>query len=173
MWPVRLCRGFCLLMAVAIHPIHFGYTPLLDAQTTVPRKLGDVSKLGFAFNPSAPNTLYAATCDGIFTCSDGGKTWRALKKGLTDRNIEAVAIDPPDTSILYAEAYGGLFKSTTSGENWAPADTGLPANTHPYFYALNPKQSVHVYAASGDGIFESTNRGRQWGARNTGLAGKN
>jgi photosystem II stability/assembly factor-like uncharacterized protein len=94
-----------------------------------------------------------------------------LNNGLTDRNIDAVAIDPYDTSILYAEAYGQLFKSTTSQENRAHADTGLPANTHPYLYALNPKQSVHVYAASGEGIFESANRGKQWVARNTDLAG--
>ena len=96
MWPVR----FCLLMAVAIHPIHFGYTPLVDAQTTAPTKLGGVSILDFAFDPTTPNLLYAATGDGVFTISDGGKTWRALNNGLTDRNIEAVAINPHHTSIL-------------------------------------------------------------------------
>jgi len=126
-------------MAVEIHPIYFGFTPLVDAQTTAPTKLRGVAILGFAFDPTIPNLLCAATGDCVFTSSDGGKTWRALNNGLTDRNIEAIAIDPQDTSILYAAAYGGLFKSTTSGENWAPANTGLPANTRPYSFPLDPK----------------------------------
>ena len=73
MWPVR----FCLLMAVAIHPIHFGYTPLVDAQTTAPTKLGGVSILDFAFDPTTSNLLYAATGDGVFTISN-----RIMEKGL-------------------------------------------------------------------------------------------
>ncbi len=71
-------------MAVAIYPIHFGFTPLVDAQTMAPTKLGGVSILGFAFDPTTPNLLYAATGDGVFTSSDGGKTWPTLNNGLTD-----------------------------------------------------------------------------------------
>lgn len=39
--------------------------------------------------------------------SNGGESWSAMNTGLTNNQIEALAIDPVTTTTLYAATWGG------------------------------------------------------------------
>src|SRR5688572_29335982 len=73
----------------------------------------------------SPGTLYAAAaCHGIFAGNgvyktiDGGDTWHAVSKGLTDTCVSALAIDSQTPTTLYAGTRGGVFKSVDGGTTW-------------------------------------------------------
>ncbi len=92
-------------------------------------------------DPRDPDTLYAASyqrrrhqwvlLDGgpesnIHKSTDGGKTWRAISRGLPggDKGRIGLAISPIQPDVVYAivEATGegsGFFRSADRGETWS------------------------------------------------------
>ena len=44
--------------------------------------------------------------------NDGTGTWSAINNGLTNTNVNVLAIAPSDPSIIFAGTKGGVFKST-------------------------------------------------------------
>jgi photosystem II stability/assembly factor-like uncharacterized protein len=94
-------------------------------------------------DPSDPNVVYATlwegrqgpwenaawggTGDSLFKSTDGGNTWRALKKGLPAATGQInLAIAPSDPKRLYAtvaSAGVGIFRSDDAGESWTQITT--------------------------------------------------
>ena len=138
-----------------------------------------------AIDPVTPTTLYAgATRDtvyakapsgGVFKSTDGGKHWSPVNTGLTDTDVEALAIDPVTPTILYAgTSGGGVFKSTNGGKHWSPVNTGLAYEYGVVALAIDPIVPTTLYAGtSGDGVFKSTDGGKNWSPLNTGLTNTN
>ncbi len=84
-----------------------------------------------AVDPTAPDTVYAATEEGLCKSTDGAAHWRLLpqtdKKALRitgerDKSVRAIAVDPVNGNTVYAASPGGkVYKSTDGGETWAVA----------------------------------------------------
>lgn len=97
----------------------------------VNRGLASYGVYSLAVSRSRPETVYAATEDGLCKSVDGGEHWRRLphtgRKELRitgERNISirAVAVDPADDSTVYAASPGGkVYKSADGGETWTVA----------------------------------------------------
>src|SRR5580700_7072450 len=110
----------------------------------------------FAFDPSAPKTIYAEVT-GLWRSTDDGVSWKLLNpkpaaiRGVRMESdhadetivaepdplgeIAALAIDPADSKILYAAAVenkqvenkqAALFVSHDSGESWQQLQAALP-----------------------------------------------
>ncbi len=104
-------------------------------------------------HPTDPDTVFAAAgghlwgysgTRGLFMTTNGGKTWKKLKKGLPDDGKTGaidLIMDPSNPDILYVgfwqrlrRAYrfdsggpnGGIFKSTNGGRSWKELTNGLP-----------------------------------------------
>ncbi len=60
----------------------------------------------------------AGTLDGLYTSTDGGKSWRYVKQGIRALTITTFALDPQTPTTLYAGSGGMVFKSTDSGQHW-------------------------------------------------------
>jgi len=82
----------------------------------------------FAVDPSTPDTVWAATDDGLCKSTDAGETWQTITKsgpkelrltGEKNRSIHNVAVDPTDGKIVYVGTpHGKIYKSTDGGANW-------------------------------------------------------
>jgi photosystem II stability/assembly factor-like uncharacterized protein len=59
--------------------------------------------------PSAPATLYAGTCAGVFKSTDGGGSWTADNAGLTNLYVLALAVNPSAGTLYAGTAGGGVF----------------------------------------------------------------
>lgn len=133
--------------------------------------------VAIAVDPRVSDIVYAITGNGwlgvkswrLVKSTDGGKSWRAPKPGLSGRIVFSMAVDPWDSRTLYAGTWpafypdkgpvgGGVFKSTNGGRTWKPA--GL-ARRLVSAVAVDPQASTTVYAVAG-GIFKSTDAGRTW-----------
>jgi photosystem II stability/assembly factor-like uncharacterized protein len=75
----------------------------------------------FVIDPSAPSAVFAGTdcyfnssgCGGIFRTIDGGETWTAFSEGLTNPQVNALAIDRTGTH-LQAGTEAGVFSRVLS-----------------------------------------------------------
>ncbi|MCX6898003.1 MAG: hypothetical protein NT105_04810 [Verrucomicrobia bacterium] len=93
--------------------------------------LADYAVYSLAVDRTAPQTVYAATEDGLCKSMDGGEHWRLLPNtgrkelritGERKRSIRCVAVDPTDGKTVYAGSPAGqVFKSTDGGETWQVA----------------------------------------------------
>jgi photosystem II stability/assembly factor-like uncharacterized protein len=91
-------------------------------------------------DPSNPNIMYLTTEQrrrhhfgkisggpesSVYKSTDGGKTWREIKKGLPSVHMGGMGIDvsPVDPNVVYliieaADNKGGFYRSTNKGESW-------------------------------------------------------
>ncbi|HSI85542.1 MAG: WD40/YVTN/BNR-like repeat-containing protein [Candidatus Methylacidiphilales bacterium] len=99
----------------------------------VNKGLVDYGVFSLAVDPSSPETVYAATENGLCKSTDGGESWVTLPEtsrkqlritGEKGKSIRCVAVDPKDSNTVYAGSPGGkLFKTTDGGQTWKPSYT--------------------------------------------------
>ena len=131
--------------------------------------VGSVNLLGVA--PSAPNTIYAETSDGIYRSTDAGSTWSKTPAtgfgsfGFTN----ALAVDPTNSAVVYAGRFSGLLKSTDSGNNWIRDNTAPLNSAQVLSIVFDPSTPATMYVGANTGVFKSTDSGATWIAQNSGL----
>lgn len=114
-----------------------------------------------ATDPLDRSTVYAATGGGgIFKSEDGGFTWRAVNRGLSNQDVLCLVRNEGD-GTLYAGTRGGVFRSTDGGEVWTRRVAGL---TDWVVQALVVDGPNLVAGTATRGIFLSANRGDTWQA---------
>ena len=109
---------------------------------------------------------------GLFKSSDGGSTWRPLKKGLPDDLAQIyAAIAPSDPNRLYATlatASGrlGVYRSDDAGESWSrmiedPRPSARIGGGDLPIPRVDPKNPDILYVAS-TVTMKSTDGGKNW-----------
>jgi uncharacterized repeat protein (TIGR01451 family) len=145
----------------------------------------DPTSLGVAeiiIDPTATQTLYAATRTGLLKTTDGGAHWSAIHFGSfgfpgTTSPVTAVALDPSHPSTLYAAALGtfgpsgpDIFKSTDGGASWSASGIGTGQVFPPQVNALLVDAASNVYAGTtNNGVFRSADGGAHWSASSSGV----
>lgn len=78
---------------------------------------------------------------GLHKSTDGGVTWRRLKRGLPDEAMGKIglAISPQDPDVLYAAVElslrtGGVWRSSDRGESWVKRSDAVSGATGPHYY---------------------------------------
>lgn len=73
-----------------------------------------------AFDPSAPDTMYASGyVTGVYRSMDGGVSWKRMNEGLSVLSFKCLAVDPRESRRVYAGAYwGGVYVSEDRGGHW-------------------------------------------------------
>lgn len=107
--------------------------------------------------PSDPRSLVLGTHDGLFSSSDGGRTWtRAPLQGRDAMNLAR----PRGGATVWAAGHDVLAKSTDGGATWTDvAPAGLPG-LDVHAFAVDPRTPGAVYAAiAGRGLYRSRDGG--------------
>ncbi len=73
-------------------------------------------------DPTTPETVYAATTEGVYKSTNGGSSWSARLNGLgTFGGLEVTnaVLAPDDAQTVYISTWGdGVYRSTDGGNNW-------------------------------------------------------
>lgn len=125
-------------------------------------------------NPLNPNTLYAATTEGLYRSRNAGADWENIHDLPMAVQIEP---HPSDTSLLYithgsydptGNASVGVFRTTDAGNNWEKLTNGIPAYySGKTLLAIAPGDPEVLYASVANafesiGLYKTTNGGDSW-----------
>ncbi len=116
-------------------------------------------------HPQQAETAWTSTMGGgVYVTTDGGTTWQAASKGLSDKFLLGLAIDPNNPQILFAgSAFRGIFKSEDGGKTWRSSGVGMDQNEQISSIVVDPIRSNVLYAGSWkSGVFISEDGGKTW-----------
>jgi len=174
------------------------FEPIFDQEKVF--SIGDI-----AVAPSDPNILWVGTGeannsrstywgDGVYKCTDAGKTWKNM--GLKEsHHIGRIVIHPQNSDIVYVAALGhlysenperGLYKTTDGGINWTKVldviesgrnigvvdvimDPSNPDVLYAATYDRLRKPWTYMIGGPGSGIYKTTDGGKTWKKLASGL----
>ena len=114
--------------------------------------------------------LIAGTYDwsdpkGIYRSTDGGANWSSINHGLTDLNINTIALDQ-NGQLFVLTGNDGLFISYDGGDTWNQLIDGN-------YYGIAFNTAGHIFISGynniGFGIFRSLDNGQTWHDYSAGL----
>ena len=117
-------------------------------------------------HPTIPGTVYAATTEGFWMTTTGGKSWALTTQRNLEINSIAVHPDEPQRVFIATNNYG-VMVSYDGGKNFAPTNTNF---TSRFTYSVTPDvaQPHRLYAttintaSSGGFVFISDDAGKTW-----------
>jgi photosystem II stability/assembly factor-like uncharacterized protein len=113
-------------------------------------------------DPFAPDTVYAATLDGLYKTTDGAVSWTRIAKDLPDQMISAMVLDRAKAGRLYIASREGIHKSEDGGKTWAAVNQGF-TSLNIRSLAQSPLDPNLFYAGTnGSGLYKSVDRGTMW-----------
>jgi photosystem II stability/assembly factor-like uncharacterized protein len=128
----------------------------------------DTGCADLAMDPQEPKILYAGMWQvrrrpwtfasggpgsGLFKSTDGGTTWRPVRKGLPPGDLGRIAIGvaPSRANVVYAVVEAkktALFRSDDLGENWTEVNSSINVQYRPFYFSrlvVDPKDFNRVY----------------------------
>jgi photosystem II stability/assembly factor-like uncharacterized protein len=143
-------------------------------------------------DPSDPNRIFIAiSAAGAFRTDDGGKTWRAINRGLRSEHIpdptaevghcvHRIAMHPSRSSVLFMQKHWDVMRSDDAGETWRevsgnlPTDFGFVIDVHAHepetIYVVPIKSDAEHYPPDGKlRVYRSRTGGNEWEALTNGL----
>ena len=128
--------------------------------SAVGTNLGVINNL--VIDPTS-NVYALEASQGVIKSTDGGAAWSVVT-GLTNLNVNTLAIDPTTSTTIYAGTFGtGVIKSTDGGATWTAVNTGL-LSLNVNTLAIDPTRSDTIYAGTyqAAGVCKSTDGGATW-----------
>lgn len=112
---------------------------------------------------SNPDIMVVGTNNGVYRSDDAGDSWTKLQNtGMTNTNVESLAIDPRDDKVIYAGTWHLPFKTTDNGQTWSALKTGIIDDSDVFAIELDERNPDHIIASACSGIYETKNAGANW-----------
>ena len=114
---------------------------------------GPAAVEAIAVDPQGSGTIFmGSVAGGVRKSVDGGNTWSAVNTGLTNLEVQALAMDASGPQTVYAGTVGSLFKTGDGGATWQNITVISGAIVS---VAADPNRSGVVYA----GVFNNLANG--------------
>ncbi len=111
-----------------------------------------------------PGFDWSWQAQGVYRSADTGVTWTQASSGLTDSNIQCLAVN--GSNLFAGTMDSGVFISTNNGNSWIPINSGLTCMNIRSLLAVGS----HLFAGTeGKGVFHSSDSGQSWHPFNNGL----
>ncbi|MES2305767.1 MAG: exo-alpha-sialidase [Gemmatimonadota bacterium] len=143
-------------------------------------------------DPTNPDRIYIAiSAAGAFRTDDGGKTWKAITKGLSSLYIpdptaevghcvHHIAMHPSRPDVLFMQKHWDVMRSDNAGDLWheisgnLPTDFGFVIDVHAHepetIYVVPIKSDAEHFPLDGKlQVFRSRSGGNEWEALTKGL----
>lgn len=113
-------------------------------------------------DPFDPETVYAATLNGIYKTTDEARSWTRIAESLPDQMISAMVLDRSAPGAVYVAGRQGVHKSEDGGATWRAINKGVSTlNVRSLAQSpLDPK--VWYVGTNGSGLYRSEDGGETW-----------
>lgn len=116
-----------------------------DSETLI-ATMWEFRRKPFAFSSGGPSS-------GIFKSTDGGKTWKPIRKGLPEGDLGRMAVaqapSKPDRLAMVCESKETkLYLSEDGGENWKEQASTFNVKARPFYFStleFDPKDANRLY----------------------------
>ncbi|MBN2149217.1 MAG: IPT/TIG domain-containing protein [Anaerolineales bacterium] len=138
-----------------------GWRTLNDGQTWSELPVENIAPIWFAFDPSDPETIFAAVAlQGIYKTTDGGETWEIKNQGLMAMKPVQIAIVPGHPDQIYAafDVWVELFKGSQGGSVWQI----LPNAETAGLFLIDPNDPQRIYRSKHTEMCVSQDGGLTW-----------
>ena len=147
----------------------------IDIWTTTTESIGRI--YGMTVDENTPSTMYAYGLDqGVWKTTNSGASWTQINGGLTNIQVQAMALCKNSSSVLYAGtapgANDGVYKSTDGGISWTRVVNGItePVGTlgiqallvHPTNPSIAYCAIFNALANPTNGLYKTTDGGANW-----------
>ncbi len=113
-------------------------------------------------DPFSPDTVYAATLNGLYKSTDGAASWKRIGESLADQMIISMILDRTRKDVLYLVGRDGVHRSEDGGVTWKTVNTGF-RTTNVRTIAQSPTDGKVFYAGTnGSGLYRSVDAGETW-----------
>src|SRR5207237_1007236 len=131
-------------------------TAALATAAAQQRSDNEVDVESLAIDPRNSNVIYAGTWYLPYKSTDGGQTWRVIKKGMIDdSDIFAINIDPRNADHIIASACSGIYETRDAGGSWRKVQ-GIPSQSRRTRAILqHPSIPGLVFAGTTEGFWRS------------------
>jgi hypothetical protein len=147
-------------------------------------------------DPKNPDRIFIAiSAAGTFRTDDGGKTWKAINRGLHSQYIpdptaevghcvHRIAMHPSRPDVLFMQKHWDVTRSDNAGESWRevsgnlPSDFGFPIDIHAHepetIYVVPIKSDSEHFPPDGKlRVYRSRSGGNEWEGLTKGLPQRN
>ncbi|MFH1680610.1 MAG: hypothetical protein ABIH26_08205 [Candidatus Eisenbacteria bacterium] len=128
--------------------------------------MGEVYAEELLIRPDRPDTIWAATRNGVFETFDAGGGWTARATGLADTNARALLFE--EDTLYVGTFWGGVSVAAAPASGWSARNEGL-TNRFVWELAVSPHDSGVVWAASYGGLSVTTDTGWTWSDASNGI----
>ena len=80
-------------------------------------------------NPKNPNTVWAATTDGVYRSFDAGESWTLVDSVIMAMDIAVNSVDTNIVFVTHGDLFSmghGIYRTQDSGDSWEKLTVGLP-----------------------------------------------
>jgi photosystem II stability/assembly factor-like uncharacterized protein len=110
---------------------------------------------------STRNKLLAASEDGVYMSTNGGKRWQ--RAGLNGKGVRTLRQHPSKPNIFFAGTEDdGFFFSTDGGRTWQQSNTGITQLTVYTIVCDRSNADVLYIGTHGGGVYRSDDSGKSW-----------
>lgn len=113
---------------------------------------------------SGTNIFAGTWGQGLYTSTDGGTTWNAISRELSNAAVHALAVNQ-DGDIFVGTYTAGMYRSTNSGSSFEPVDID-----YLHIWSMGIDSQGNIFAGTyGGGMYFSNDNGESFVAYNNNL----
>jgi photosystem II stability/assembly factor-like uncharacterized protein len=113
-------------------------------------------------DPYAPDTVYAATLNGLYKTTDAASSWTRIARDLPDQMISAMVLDRARADTLYVASREGVHKSEDGGKTWKAINDGFTSLNIRSLAQSAMDPNLFYAGTNGSGLYKSENGGDTW-----------